>query len=550
METDISLRPGVNASPDVRDRVRIGPLPDWVKPCVLDIEFKVEAPSHCTHLLLCRQIHAETKQTYVHTAARLETMQSVQHNSQWQLQFEPRTQLVTLHWIRVHRSGEVRDCANFEKIRLLQREAGLERFMIQGWFTILLLLEDVRPGDVVETCYTIESQPEILRDNCTHVFALPTGVAIGQFQFSVHHKTDRALKWRSSAPELKPEVQCENGAVIWTWKRENYQVPEAEINTPPDWIVFPWIQVSDCADWGVVADAAARAWSDDRTGPAVEKLMEEITGGETDLVARASKAIQIVQDDFRYLNVDLDHGGHVPSAPETVAQRRYGDCKDLSLLLVRLLKNLQIPARPILVNNRLGRSVNAMLPMPELFNHAIVEFKLQDTVCWVDPVLKLQGGNALNRFIPDYGAGLPVDSAAKALSEPPRCGNKAAIYELTESILLDSTGALSPLSVLVRATGFHAESMRNQLAGLGKVEMGKQRLQHYTQRFLKASRTREIEVRDNRLNNEFFLAETFEIQGFTGEKDSKNRLVFAFPGNLVVAHLALPDSAPRLTENS
>src|SRR5208283_3949973 len=103
--------------------------------------------------LFSRQIHAETGEVFFHAVMRLETMQAVQHNSPWQLQFEPRNQLVTLHWIKIRRGDEERDLAVLEKIRLLQREAGLERFMIQGWFTLLLLLEDVRPGDVIESCY-------------------------------------------------------------------------------------------------------------------------------------------------------------------------------------------------------------------------------------------------------------------------------------------------------------------------------------------------------------------------------------------------------------
>lgn len=361
--------PGTGTDPllSARNRVHIGPVPSWVVPCAFDVHFVEKNPSHCTNLLLSRQLHAETGEICFHAVMRLETIQAVQHNSQWQLQFEPRTQLVTLHWIKVRRGDAERNFSDLEKIRVLEREAGLEKFMIQGWFTLLLLLEDVRPGDVIESCYTIETRPELLGECCTHIFALPTGVSIGKFYFSVRCRPSRRLKWKSSSPDLRPKESSENGEAVWIWTGDNYEVPPAEANTPRDYISQPWVQVSDCKDWGTVADAAARAWREEDDGPALPRLLAEITGTEKELLGRASKAIQLIQDEFRYLNVDIDHGGHVPSPPEKVAERRYGDCKDLSFLLAKVLKCLGLPARPILVNTQLGGLVSEMLPMPGLF---------------------------------------------------------------------------------------------------------------------------------------------------------------------------------------
>lgn len=541
MRTDAST--GTDPLLSARNRVRIGSVPSWAAPCPFHVHFAVKTPSHYTHLLLGRQIHAETGEVFFHTVMRLETMQAVQHNSQWQLEFEPRTQLVTLHWIKIRRGDAERDFADMEKIRFLQREAGLERFMIQGWFTLLLLLEDVRPGDVIESCYTIQSRPELLGAYCTHIFTLPTGVSIGKFHFSARFNQSRPLKWRSSSRDLQPATKSENGETVWTWTGENYTVPAAEANAPPEYVSHPWMQVSDCADWGTVAKEAARAWKEEEASPALRKLLEEITRAETDPVGRATQAIQMIQDEFRYLNVDIGHGGHAPSSPEAVAQRRYGDCKDLSFLLTRVLKELGIPARPVLVNNQLRGSVAGMLPMAGLFNHAVVEFQLEGITCWVDAVLKWQGGDALNRFIPDYGLGLPVDCAAAALVKSPARKGNADVYELKETILLDSTGALSPMSAVVRATGHQADVVRNQMADLGKLEMAKARLQHYVQRFFKASRIGEMAVRDDRSNNEILLAEAFEIQGFTGATDKQERLVFSLENNIIVPLLAMPVAA-------
>ena len=148
-------------------------FPRQVVSCPFDADFKANEASQVTHLFVSRQIHAENHQTHYHLAMRLETMQAVQHQSQWQLQFEPRTQSVTLHWIKIRRGEQEFDHTNPGKIRLLQREEGLERFVIHGWCILLLLLEDVRPGDIIESCHTIETRSRLLPGNCAAFFALP-----------------------------------------------------------------------------------------------------------------------------------------------------------------------------------------------------------------------------------------------------------------------------------------------------------------------------------------------------------------------------------------
>src|SRR2546426_2469165 len=86
-----------------RERVRIGAAPDWIVPCLYDADFKEKVRGPVTHLLIEQQVHAELHQTFVRVATRLETLQAVQSQSQWRLEFEPQTQSIILHSIKVRR---------------------------------------------------------------------------------------------------------------------------------------------------------------------------------------------------------------------------------------------------------------------------------------------------------------------------------------------------------------------------------------------------------------------------------------------------------------
>ncbi|MGO9585829.1 MAG: transglutaminase-like domain-containing protein [Limisphaerales bacterium] len=293
--------------------------------------------------------------------------------------------------------------------------------------------------------------------------------------------------------------------------------------------------------------AIAKIWKAESDETVLAEIAKEIAGQEPDALLRAEKAIQLVQDEYRYLSVNLELGGQVPAAPGIVARKRYGDCKDLSFLLVHLLKRLGISARPILVNTRLRKSMAAMLPMDGLFNHVVVEYQVQGQTRWVDATMKQQGGGALNRFIPDYGVGLPVDLTATRLIESPRAPVQASRYELKETILLDTTGASSFLSVVLQTKGSHAEVLRQQFEKSGADGVAGERLQLCTNRFTSAKRIGALEYRDDREANEFILAEVFEINGFLSAHQKQGMCRFRFPNNLVVQTLQMPEKGARRT---
>ncbi len=226
----------VNAISAARNHIQTAPKPDWTEECQYDSEFKGENERHSTYLLLDRQIHAERNEDYCHQAMRLETMEAVQHLSQWRLQFEPQVQSITLHFIKIKRGDEVFEQLNLEKGHLFQREEGLNRFVIDGWFTYLQVLEDVRPGDILEWAYTIHTTSKILSEFCVTFQYLPEWTSIGKYQFVVRFKTGREMKWKTSAG-LNPLWSNADGCSIWTWRAEKYIGLKREPNTP-SWYVF------------------------------------------------------------------------------------------------------------------------------------------------------------------------------------------------------------------------------------------------------------------------------------------------------------------------
>lgn len=536
-----------------KEKLRTGPVPDWVTPCQPDYSFApkpvknqpVKTPSPTTLLLWNVQTDNESNASHIHMALRLETMQAVQHESQWRLEFEPKTETVTVHWIKIRRGTVEMDHTHLHKIHLLQREAGLEGCVIDGCFTALLLLEDVRPGDVLEWCYTMETRPRLLPDQRFAFYHLPAATPIGKVRFVERFNEQRPMKWKSSGDDFKPEETREQQQVIWRWSRDDFSSPEPEVNIPSWHLACPWIQISDCPDWGVIARAVTAVWEQGAEDAAVAELVEEICAKETDLLPRVEQALRLVQDEFRYLSVNLDRGGQIPTPPDLVARRRFGDCKDLSFLLVHIFRRMGLTAYPVLVNTARRRAIADLLPSSGLFDHVVVQYEVQGETRWVDVTIKNQGGGPLKRVLPNYGYGLVLHAGTTELTKPPAASVAPGTYRIRESILLDTTGASSSVAIVTTTEGSEAEVLRHHFATQPLEQITQERLQHCADRYRNARRIGELKYRDDREPNEFHVAEVFEVNGFLSPGEEYGVCDFFLPPNLVNSSLRLPETRTR-----
>ena len=526
-----------------KERIHLGPVPDWIVPCSFRKDFKSKQPGHVTHLLSSKQIHAEQRRTFVHTAIRLETIQSVQNEAQGRIAFEPHTQTLTLHWLKIHRGETVFNRTALEILRCVQRET--DGFASPNQWIVMLFLEDVRPGDVLDLGYTIEDQPLLMRECCGCLFTLPEGAALGSLYFSVRFRDSRPLRWKSSAPELEPMEKQQSGETQWVWTRDDFPGSRIEENTPPWHICYPWIQVSDCHDWEAVASAFAAAWDMGTAEGDATDLIPEMAALEGSILQRTEKAIQWVQDQYRYLALQGELDGQPPAAPVVVVRRRYGDVKDLSVLLMSLLKQLGLEARLILVNTKFRKSLAGLLPMPSLFNHLMVEYEARGEIRWVDATAKGQSGGSLNRVLGDIGVGLPVARAGSDLIRAPEPAPESNVYQIKESVLLDTSGAPSIFGIVITARGTQAEEFRREFDKLGVEGVTRLRLQLCVDRFIDVKRIGELEYHDNRADNEFFLAEVFEIKNFLKEDSQASWYKLEVVAEVVANLLPLPISGAR-----
>ena len=75
-----------------------------------------------------------------------------------------------------------------------------------------------------------------------------------------------------------------------------------------------------------------------------------------------------MQEDIRYLLNGLDGGNYIPQDVATTWEKKYGDCKAKTLILLALLDQLGIVAEPVLASVEAGNAVPVSLPLPGAFD--------------------------------------------------------------------------------------------------------------------------------------------------------------------------------------
>ena len=133
-------------------------------------------------------------------------------------------------------------------------------------------------------------------------------------------------------------------------------------------------------------------------------VAEVISEGDTEL-EKIRKIFYWVQNNVRYIAFEQGMRGFVPHPAQYVLEKRYGDCKDMSSLLVAALRSAGIPANFTWIGSRNLPYLYSEVPAPIVDDHMIASVDLKGTRIFLDatgsytplgyPTSMIQGKEAL-----------------------------------------------------------------------------------------------------------------------------------------------------------
>ncbi len=497
----------------------IGPPPLWVKP----IAAAVTAPSPSGQvtegfemLLIDRQevVRAPAIERFRHVVYRLLDEGAVQDHSQIEIVFDSSYEQLTLHVVTVIRTGRPTDQLKRSRIRVVQRESRLDYQIFDGSLSLVLLLEDVRRGDVVEYSYTRRGTNPVFRGHYMSSVSLQQAVPLQRVHFRLLWPHDRRLFVARHETGLEPSVHETGPYREYVWDQTNVPPKVLDANLPTWYDPFAELQLSDFASWSQVA-----AWGESlfaSPGPVPAGLvapLAKIRSAYASTPARVLSALRFVQDEVRYLGVEIGVNSHIPYPPATVIRRRYGDCKDKVLLLLTMLRELGVAARPALVSTDYGGHIRDFHPTATLFDHAIVRAVVDGRVYWLDPTALYQRGD-LQSVAPPFEAALVLDDSLDSLSAIPESRITDPLTDVAVFFELNDVGSPAKMRVETRYRGSAADNQRSAMRNTSIDEL-QQRYEDFYSAVYPALRSEAPpEVHDDEAANEVRTTERYAIPDF------------------------------------
>jgi len=533
------------------DHVDISPVPAWVENIGVPTDEAVESPSFgrsVQYLLVDNQLRRDGDQTefYMHRVSRILSHEGVEEGAELTFEFDPSYEQLAVHKIESHRGTNVLNRLSRDSLKVVQRERDLERRIYDGRLSVLVFPEDVRVGDVVEYAYTMRGSNPVFGDRYAESVVTGWAVPVRRMRVRVLWPSDRALQFRHHQSNLGPLVRKLGDQTEYVWEQSSVSAVVPEGDTPIWYQPYPWLQLSEFTNWADVVRWAAPLYAEPgELAPALRQKVDEWRERFADDEGRLLAALHFVQDEVRYLGIELGASSHAPADPNLVAERRFGDCKDKTLLLCSLLGALGIEAHPALVNTWARDTIEDWLPSPLCFNHVIARVKLGRNTYWIDPTRSHQRGRLNELYTPPYRWALVVSDGSDRLTKVTSMRAAEPILRAYERINAQSFTNPAALHLETTRYGLNAEEMRSYLAQTTQEQMDKEFANYHAQRFPQSRLQGRVRVTDDPVANVVRTTQDYVVPEFWSMSDDKQQWVRELSPSSLIGYTDKPRTVQR-----
>ncbi|GAA4041357.1 hypothetical protein GCM10022281_22940 [Sphingomonas rosea] len=365
------------------------PAPAWVEPVTVPAPNpKLKSlPAQMLVVNAQQKLERDSSVAYLEYVAVPQTVAGLRSVGTMVLPWDTERSDLTIHKLELRRGGKVIDAYDAKALMVLNQENNLDKAMLSGVKTVVLPVKGVQVGDqiVLAASYTSRKSPLPFRTE----YIVPNIIdeAINRAERRVLVTDGVPMRWYRSPGVGAPATKKLDGMTEYRFVTNGSKEREWPTGTPKRF-KNPVIQASAWSSWTEVADSIAAEYAKARVikaGTPLAAEADKIAAASKDPEKRLLAALRLSQDEIRYVALLLGQGAYVPAAAEETWERRFGDCKGKTVMLLGLLDRLGIEAHPMLVSSAMDGQVGELLPSMGVFDHVIVRAKLNGKMLYLDP---------------------------------------------------------------------------------------------------------------------------------------------------------------------
>ncbi len=241
----------------------------------------------------------------------------------------------------------------------------------------ILTMPEVNIGTVIDLKVLKETKGQVIPNSFCEVVYLETNEPIKRFNVKYVFPKSAGIRYKEFNVTRKPEIEENKKTITYKWNIEDvYDEPKDE-----DFQALPTIEniknvaeFSSLKSWAEVSDWIFELANKNlKITPEIEEVTKEIFKGKKSTKEKVRAAIEYLRDNFRYVSTSFGANTHEPHPTDEVFANKYADCKDISLLLMAMLRTADIDSNLVVTNDETEiTDPRHDLPMVNPFNHAIV----------------------------------------------------------------------------------------------------------------------------------------------------------------------------------
>ncbi len=456
------------------------PAPEWIAPVDRS---QIEPELSNTQIVSDTQIRIEEglHWNYSDLIYRVGSLSDLSNMGTLTAQWLPDKGDLIVHEISIQRDGETIDLVEQgEVMEVLRREQQLEQRILDGSLTATLAVPGLEVGDELRMRFSVTTSDQALGDDVqsiSYLYREPQKFA-DYARILASWPDDLDVRYKAGPNYELSSVTQQGG---YNWLEVKLPLEEAEdmpFDAPLRYRRGTLLEMGTFEDWAEVSSIMAPYYE---TGGQLDELddlkaeIEEIrTGYATDL-ERAVAALELVQEDIRYLLNGLDGGNYLPQDVATTWDKKYGDCKAKTLILLAMLHDLGIEAEPVLASISAGGAVPISLPIPGAFDHVLVRARIDGQEYYLDGT-SLGANIKVVGNVPPFEYVLPIKAAGAEL-EPieqvlPRYPDVKMALSVDASAGVDLPGLATMEMTFVGPSGANLNAQADKLTDERRRQMG------------------------------------------------------------------------------
>ena len=380
------------------------------------------------------------------------------------LSWDPDTETLTLHTLAIRRGGESIDLlADRGAALVLRREPNLERATLDGRLTFTRQLDGLRVGDVVDIAWTVDRHNPVTAGRTEDSERFSGAGVVGRYRARVTWPDGLNVRWRQAPGGIAPVERRSGGWTELLTDISGRDAPQVPAQAPGRYSRPGAVEIGNYDGWADVSRRlaplfarAATVAPDSPVGREAAAIMARVS----DPKARAFAALQLVEQQTRYVALLMGQGGYTPATADETWARRFGDCKAKTALLLALLHAMEIEAVPALTTLPAMDVADWQLPRLGAFNHMLVRATIGGKAYWLDGTRTADraGLDALDP--PSWRYALPVTPAGAAIERVEQRPPSEPF--ITTAVTIDASAGMaaeSPATMTVAFSGPTADAM-------------------------------------------------------------------------------------------